>query len=57
MSAILILTATGVISFLTGWALALDRVQKRQAARRELAMQCRGPLDLSPADFAREDRR
>ncbi|MER8827204.1 hypothetical protein NKH73_14040 [Mesorhizobium sp. M0938] len=55
MSALLIITVTAVVSFLTGWTLALNRIQKRQTARRELAMQLRSPLDLAPADFARED--
>lgn len=40
---------------LIGAAATSYRIVKRQAARRDLAMQLRSPLDLAPADFAREE--
>ncbi len=41
---------------LIGAAATRYRIRQRQAARRDLAMQCRSPVDLSPADFAWEER-
>lgn len=51
MSALLMILGTAVVSFMTGWTLAHDRIVKRQAARREFQIQLGNPLDLEPCEF------
>lgn len=44
--------ASVVIAFGAGWTGARNRVDQRQAARRELAFELRSPLDLEPCEFS-----
>ncbi|MER9829194.1 hypothetical protein NKJ51_12505 [Mesorhizobium sp. M0134] len=51
MSALLIVSATAVVSFVAGWVMAHDRIAKRQASRREFQIQLGNPLDLERCEF------
>mgnify|MGYP001241875509 CR=1 FL=1 len=52
MTYVLVFLAGVNFGALIGAAATRYRIRQRQAARRDLAMQCRSPVDLEPTEFS-----